>query len=160
MHPNADITFAQSQTYKCLATLLALQPRQVGGAAASQEEEIANTATTILLQLPKQFDIDAISIEFVFIPLGKSSLRLFSYSYPVLYEESLNTVLIQESIRYNRLLKVIESTLKDLLKAIKGLVVMSEALDKMSTSLFSNIVPSLWASKAYPSLKPLGGYLF
>jgi dynein heavy chain len=74
----------------------------------------------------------------------------------VLYEESLNTVLLQESIRYNRLLKIIETSLKDLLKAIKGLVVMSEALDKMATSLFSNIVPALWASKAYPSLKPLG----
>lgn len=73
-----------------------------------------------------------------------------------MYEESLNTVLIQEAIRYNRLLKVIETTLKDLRKAIKGLVVMSEALDKMATSLFSNIVPALWASKAYPSLKPLG----
>ena len=78
------------------------------------------------------------------------------FRYPVLYEESLNTVLIQEAIRYNRLLAVIQSTLKDLLKAIKGLVVMSEALDKMSLSLYSNLVPDLWASKAYPSLKPLG----
>lgn len=74
----------------------------------------------------------------------------------MLYEESLNTVLIQEAIRYNKLLTAIQSTLRDLLKALKGLVVMSEALEKMSLSLFSNIVPSLWASKAYPSLKPLG----
>lgn len=54
------------------------------------------------------------------------------------------------------MLKIIKQSLKDLLNAIKGLVVMSEALERMSTSLFSNTVPSLWASKAYPSLKPLG----
>lgn len=82
--------------------------------------------------------------------------NLFFIRYPVLYEESLNTVLIQEAIRYNKLLTVIQSTLRDLLKALKGLVVMSEALEKMSLSLFSNIVPGIWASKAYPSLKPLG----
>lgn len=76
-----------------------------------------------------------------------------------MYRESLNTVLIQEAIRYNRLLKVIRTTLRDLQKALKGLVVMSEALEKMSLSLFSNIVPDMWASKAYPSLKPLGAWV-
>ncbi|ENN79658.1 hypothetical protein YQE_03893, partial [Dendroctonus ponderosae] len=76
-------------------------------------------------------------------------------TYPVLYEESLNTVLIQEGIRYNKLLVVIKSSLLDLLKAVKGLVVMSETLEKMSLSLYTNLVPQLWANKAYPSLKPL-----
>lgn len=65
-------------------------------------------------------------------------------------------MIIQEAIRYNKLLTVIQSSLNDLLKALKGLVVMSEALEKMTLSLFSNMVPVLWASKAYPSLKPLG----
>lgn len=74
----------------------------------------------------------------------------------MLYEESLNTVLIQEGIRYNKLLVVIKSSLLDLLKAVKGLVVMSETLEKMSLSLYTNLVPQLWANKAYPSLKPLG----
>nr|XP_023026157.1 dynein heavy chain 1, axonemal-like [Leptinotarsa decemlineata] len=36
---------------------------------------------------------------------------------------------------------------------------MSEALEKMTLSLFSNMVPALWASKAYPSLKPLGAWV-
>nr|XP_023022773.1 dynein heavy chain 1, axonemal-like [Leptinotarsa decemlineata] len=61
MHPNADITFAQSQTYLCLATLLKLQPKQVGGAAASQEEVTAKSARTILDQLPHLFDLEFIS---------------------------------------------------------------------------------------------------
>ncbi|XP_060531534.1 dynein axonemal heavy chain 1-like [Cylas formicarius] len=142
MHPNADITFAQAETYRCLSTLLQLQPKRVGGAAASQEEVTMTVANSILDQLPNYFDLDAI--------LAK---------YPVRYEESLNTVLIQEAIRYNGLLSVIEHTLYDLLKALKGLAVMSEALEKMSLSLFSNIVPELWTVKAYPSLKPLGAWV-
>ena len=50
-------------------------------------------------------------------------------------------------IRYNRLLHVIQSTLKDLLKALKGLVVMSQALETMFNSLYNNSVPKLWADK-------------
>lgn len=45
---------------------------------------------------------------------------------------------------------------RDLQKALKGLVVMSEALEGMAGSLARNLVPALWSSKAYPSLKPLG----
>jgi dynein heavy chain, axonemal len=78
--------------------------------------------------------------------------------FPVLYQESLNTVLVQEVIRYNRLLTEIHYTLQELLRALKGVVVMSAALEAMSTSLFTNLVPSIWAGKAYPSLKPLGKY--
>lgn len=49
---------------------------------------------------------------------------------------------------------------RDLLKALKGLVVMSEALENMGGSLSRNTVPHMWSSKAYPSLKPLGNPLF
>lgn len=34
-----------------------------------------------------------------------------------------------------------------MLKALKGLVVMSQALEDMSTSLFNNMVPGMWAGK-------------
>ena len=55
--------------------------------------------------------------------------------------------------RYNRLLKVIINSLRDLLKALKGLVVMSQQLEEMANSIFINQVPSLWAGKvrlSYP----------
>ena len=69
--------------------------------------------------------------------------------YPVLYEESMNTVLIQEVIRYNRLLSTLKRTLRDMLKALKGLVVMSAELEKMFNSLYNNSVPELWAGKVW-----------
>ncbi|KAK7107431.1 hypothetical protein V1264_015364 [Littorina saxatilis] len=79
--------------------------------------------------------------------------------YPVMYEQSMNTVLMQEVIRYNRLLSTIHQSLRDLVKAVKGLVVMSQDLEKMANSLYMNTVPSQWAGKAYPSLKPLGSWV-
>ena len=42
---------------------------------------------------------------------------------------------------------MIHQTLKDLLKALKGLVVMSQSLETMANSIFNNMVPELWASK-------------
>ena len=39
--------------------------------------------------------------------------------YPVQYEESMNTVLRQELIRFNRLTVVMRESLKNILKAIK-----------------------------------------
>ena len=52
-------------------------------------------------------------------------------------------------IRYNRLLKVIHSSLNDLKKALKGQVVMSQALETMFNSLYNNIVPDMWAAKVW-----------
>lgn len=61
LHSNSDISCAQAYTYACLSTLLLLQPKQVGGAAASQEEVTSSAAMGILEVLPKCFDLDFIS---------------------------------------------------------------------------------------------------
>ena len=49
--------------------------------------------------------------------------------------------------RYNRLLAVIYKSLRDLLKALKGLVVMSQQLEEMANSIYVNQVPTLWTDK-------------
>lgn len=43
---------------------------------------------------------------------------------------------------------MISQSLSDLVKALKGLVVMSSELELMSNSLFINAVPELWKAKA------------
>jgi dynein heavy chain len=51
------------------------------------------------------------------------------------------------------------SSLALLLKAVKGLVIMSPELDLMSSSLTKNQVPPNWQADAYPSLKPLASWI-
>lgn len=58
--------------------------------------------------------------------------------FPTLYNESMNTVLAQEVIRYNKLLIIMAKMLRDVQRALRGEVVMSEELDKMATSMFNN----------------------
>lgn len=49
--------------------------------------------------------------------------------YPVRWDESMNTVLCQELQRFNNLTDAIKSSLKSIQKAVKGLVIMSAALE-------------------------------
>ena len=82
--------------------ILLTQPRQAGGGGKSPAEMIEELAADVLGKFPPPFNI-----EFV---IDK---------YPVVYEESMNTVLRQELIRYNRLTSVVTTTLQNLIKAIK-----------------------------------------
>ena len=50
------------------------------------------------------------------------------------------------------------STLKELRKAIKGLVVMSADLEDMFIAFQNNQTPGLWTRVAYPCLKPLASW--
>ncbi len=133
LHDNANITFAQNETYRVLNDLLQLQPKTLVTGGASREEIMEKSAKDILAKVPLPTNINEVM-----------------QKYPVLYEQSMNTVLIQEIIRYNRLLNVIHRTLQDLLKALKGLVVMSQELEDMSNSLYNNQVPNLWSKAVLP----------
>ncbi|XP_072745723.1 dynein axonemal heavy chain 1 [Anoplolepis gracilipes] len=141
MHSNADITCAQAETYTCLATLLSVQPRELGIVAASIEEITIQIINNMLATMPELFDLITMEAR-----------------YPISYEESFNTVLLHEAKRFNNLIEIIQSTLQNLLKALRGLNVMSEQLEMMAISLFNNKIPTNWQSKSYPSLKSLAAW--
>ncbi|XP_069499778.1 dynein axonemal heavy chain 12 [Ambystoma mexicanum] len=143
LHENVDISKDLQQTKIVFESLLLTQggSRQ-GGAAGGSDSTLFDIAKDILAKLPKDFDIEA-ALE----------------KYPVKYEESMNTVLVQEMERFNNLLRAIRSTLQNLQKAIKGLVVMDAELEALSGSVLVGKVPANWAKRSYPSLKPLGSYV-
>lgn len=121
LHDNATITMDLKQTQDLLDTLLLTQPRNAGGGGGSSGESpddvIFNTASDILDKMPKLFDIEAAERRF-----------------PVLYNECMNTVLCQELGRVNVLLQQITSSLSELKRAVKGLVLLSAQLEKVSVS--------------------------
>ncbi|XP_050998839.1 dynein axonemal heavy chain 3-like, partial [Acomys russatus] len=142
LHENADITKDNQETNQLFQGVLLTLPRQSGGSGKSPQEVVEELAQDILSKLPRDFNLEEV-------------MKL----YPVVYEESMNTVLRQELIRFNRLTKVVRRSLIDLGRAIKGQVLMSSELEEVFSSMLVGKVPAMWAAKSYPSLKPLGGYV-
>lgn len=142
MHENAKIASANAETFNMFNICMSLQASDGGGGGGAGEREamIGATAKDIndAITAKGMFDIEAIGM-----------------MYPTVYEESMNTVLVQECIRYNKLIETMEISLPLLIKALKGLVVMSTELEEISNSVALNQVPPSWSNKAYPSLKPL-----
>jgi dynein heavy chain len=142
MHANADIQAAQNETNQLFETILTLLPRTASSTGTSREQIIQATSQAILDQLPGNFNSEEILSKF-----------------PTNYAESMNTVLQQESIRYNKLLSVIRTSLNDLNRALRGEMVMTESLETMGAALYNNIVPTFWANHAYPSLMSLSSWI-
>ncbi|KAK5855255.1 hypothetical protein PBY51_005374 [Eleginops maclovinus] len=142
LHSNADITKDNQETNQLLDGVLLTLPRQTGGGAKSPQEVVDELAEDILSKLPADFDI-----------------QMVIDKYPVMYDESMNTVLRQEIIRFNRLTHVVRVSLVNIRKALKGQIVMSAELEDVFNSMMVGKLPALWAAKSYPSLKPMGSYV-
>ena len=142
LHANADITKDQQETDLMCNSILLTQGNATSGGGKSKEETLAEVAAQIAESIPPVFD-----------------LELANYKYPVDYYESMNSVLCQELVRFNRLLEVIHASIGSFQLALKGQIVMTGELDALGNAMFDGKIPAMWAKKSYPSLQPLAAYM-
>ena len=121
LHNNAEITTSQISTQAILDSMISMQPKTSSGGGKSREQIIGEQCAFLESKTPKVFDLDDIVKK-----------------YPTSYDESMNTVLLQECVRYNRLLGEMAIKLPLVQKALVGEVTMSEELDAMATSIYDN----------------------
>ncbi|XP_050294811.1 dynein axonemal heavy chain 6 [Anthonomus grandis grandis] len=147
MHENANIAFQIKETQTVIKTIMESQPRSEGGGDGKSSDEIVyELAEHVREVILKKIETEELNI-YMFKKDAKGRLP------------SLTTVLTQEVDRYNKLLKLIHNSMDQLQKAIKGLVVMSEALEDVYKAFMNNQVPHMWSAKAYNSLKSLGSWV-
>jgi len=151
LHENAAITLQMKETGELMATLIQMQPRSGGGGGGgggggkSNDDVVLEIVDEVQRRLPKPFDRE-VAHPLTFAKEGEGI-------------NSLGVFLDQEMVRFNVLIKRVRSTLEQLKKAVKGLVVMSASLENMYQSFLFQRVPPEWESAAYPSLKPLGYWI-
>jgi len=144
---NADTTFQQKETRLLLESVVTSSGMGGGdGGGSNQDEEIIQLAEIILERLPKPFDNRNGHHE-TFKKDAKGSMN------------SLGVFLSQELVRFNGLIQAIEISLRELIKAIKGIVVMSGDLESMLAALLFQRVPKQWEDAGYPCLKPLNSWI-
>ncbi|XXQ31525.1 Dynein heavy chain AAA lid domain containing protein [Plasmodiophora brassicae] len=141
LHDNASISSAIKESSELLDAALCQMPRSTNTSGAVRDLAISRAVADTQAAVPALFDIEAISAK-----------------YTVEYKQSLNTVLVQEIKRFNRLLNKVKSTLSSLSQALAGQLVMTSELETLGNDIFDGRVPRLWASVSYPSLKPLSSW--
>jgi dynein heavy chain, axonemal len=137
MHENANISYQLQEARRLIKTVLDVQPRMSTGASGkSGDETVQDLATSILAEWPSMLSTDLDDNETSTI----LQLNLFKKDQTGRMINSLTTVMLQETYRFNKLNFVVRNSLENLCKAVKGLIVMSSELELVYKSLLNNEV--------------------
>jgi dynein heavy chain len=154
MHNNALIAFDLAESNKIVDTVLSIQPRVRTAGGDSDEAGPEQIVAELAAEMERTMPLD--------LPLPTQTELccpgLFDRDPETGQMDSLATVLSQEVDRFNGLMAVLRSSLVELQRAIRGLIVMSGDLEEMFAAFLNNQVPPKWTSAAYPSLKPLASW--
>ncbi|XP_054290039.1 dynein axonemal heavy chain 8-like [Macrosteles quadrilineatus] len=137
LHPNADITYQSNTTTALLDTIMSIQPKESGGAEGgeSRESVVTRLAQEMLSKLPKDYDPFEV----------KERLKKMD---PL---NSLNIFLRQEIDWMQKVITVVRKTLKELLLAIEGTIIMNEQLRNALDSIYDARVPDSWKRDSWAS---------
>ncbi|KAG8349154.1 putative Dynein heavy chain N terminal region 2 domain1 [Trypanosoma vivax] len=151
-HTNADIASRVAESTMLLENLISVNTTLArgGGSGGSSAKAVSEEARCLEIlasleepsksAIPNLIDYDAV--------------------YESVKEDTNNALsicLLQEIQRYNVLLKKIIAQKRELRRAVKGEVVMTDELEMVFNALLLSRVPPPWTS-AYPSMKPLASW--
>ncbi|KAG6451921.1 hypothetical protein O3G_MSEX007393 [Manduca sexta] len=139
-HASADVATLAQDAIIMTSTLFALASTGGGGGGGGEDQKVDELAAEMLSKLPNKIDVETTERM-----MGPEIVMPMCVS------------LLQEIGYYNVLITAITAGLKEMRRAIEGLVVMSEMLEDMYTCIFEGKVPSFW-QKGRPSMKPLGSW--
>ncbi|XP_047526251.1 dynein axonemal heavy chain 8 [Pieris napi] len=136
LHTNADITYQRSVTQQLLDTILSIQPKESSsGGGETREASVYRQSKEMLEKVPPNFDPHEV----------KERLR---------YYGMLNSMVIflrQEIDRMQKVISLVRTTLKDLLLAIDGTIIMNEALRDSLDNIYDAKVPNIWLRSSWSS---------
>ncbi|KAJ9594442.1 hypothetical protein L9F63_014127 [Diploptera punctata] len=136
LHANADITFQSNTTKNILDTIVSIQPKEsaVGG-GETRETIVARITNDMLKKLPKDYDPFEV----------KERLKIMGIL------NSMNIFLRQEIDRMQKVISLVRKTLKDLLLAVEGTIIMNEALRDALDNIYDARVPTKWKRGSWAS---------
>ncbi|KAJ8925639.1 hypothetical protein NQ315_009484 [Exocentrus adspersus] len=124
-------------------TIFEMQPRDAGaaaGAGMSREEKVKSAIEDIMDKLPERF------------PVAEMMAKVEDKTPYII-------VAFQECERMNTLTSEMKRSLHELDLGMKGELTITSDMETLEQSVFMDQVPDYWASKAYPSLLPLGQWV-
>ncbi|XP_045484350.1 dynein axonemal heavy chain 8 [Pieris rapae] len=136
LHTNADITYQRRVTQDLLDTILSIQPKESSsGGGETREASVYRQSKEMLEKVPPNFDPHEV----------KERLR----HYGIL--NSMVIFLRQEIDRMQKVISLVRTTLKDLLLAIDGTIIMNEALRDSLDNIYDAKVPKIWLKSSWSS---------
>ncbi|KAL7671309.1 hypothetical protein ACOME3_006209 [Neoechinorhynchus agilis] len=132
----------ESESISASFITLSHKPMIVKRASVIGGESIANQMKQILASVPKEFEI-----------------RKIAQKYPPNYLQSMNTFLVQDCLRYNKLLTMLRTTCDQLIRCMSGEIIMTSEMEDLLSDIQQNCIPKMWKEVSYPSTKSLNSWL-
>jgi dynein heavy chain len=144
LHPNAEIGFRTQTSEDLLRTILELSATS-GDGAGGEGQDSQQIAEAIIQDVMET--LRDVKYETEAIAAGLDDIGPFQ------------NVILQECERMNGLVGEIVRSLAELDMGFKGDLTVSDAMEELATALYLDRVPKRWEQLAYPSMRPLSGWL-
>lgn len=152
LHENASISVDRKRSAELVAALVNINTGGAAGggstkksSADDKEDPVVLMARGLLERLPPLIERAAAVV--TVDESGRPSS-----------EAPLKTLLSHEVDLYNRLTIEMKKNMEELIRAMKGQVVMTRKTELIATRLGYNQVPDTWRTVGYLTMKPLGSY--